>query len=200
MESKTQYQTASGMANILMIIKAAWPQFTENQGKVYAMLLQDIPDAVLYKAVIAVCRESKFLPTIAEIRERAEAIYKTAKGIESPDASKAWEEVGREISRTGRYGRPKFTDPLAAETVKRMGWTSICAAEEKTAAIQRAQFMRIYNELARRKKEDRKTKALLADGMVQAALTTAAGKKKEPEGALQRISPQDLLQKREAAK
>nr|DAH24411.1 MAG TPA: replication protein P [Caudoviricetes sp.] len=191
MESQTQQQTASGMANILMMVKAAWPQFTVNQGKVYAMLLQDIPEAVLYKAVIAVCKESKFLPTIAEIRERAEAIYKTAKGIESPDASKAWEAVGREISRTGRYGRPKFEDPLAAETVKRMGWTSICAAEEKAAAIQRAQFMKIYNDLASRKKEDRKTKALLADGMVQAALT-GAGRKGDPTGALQGITGRDL--------
>lgn len=163
----SENRSQSRIDEILIMIKAAWPSFTENQGIVYAKLLSDIPDIVLYKAVVAVCKESRYMPTIAEIRNKAEAIYKQAKGIERPDASKAWGTVIQEISHTGRYGKPKFQDELTEETVKRMGWVSLCEADSNSTSIQRAQFMKIYTSLAERRTEEREIGYLLADGEIQ---------------------------------
>lgn len=168
------------IAEILMLIKAAWPQFTANQGRVYRKMLDDVPIPVLHKAVEACVRESRFLPTIAEIREKAEAVYKQAKGIESPDASRAWGEVMREISHTGSYGKPKFTDPLTTEAVKRMGWRSICNADISTTSVQRAQFIKIYDTIEKRKTEERRMGFLLSDGKLQAFLGGIADMKALP--------------------
>ena len=76
------------------MLKAAWPKFTDQQARLYLLMTQDIPEPVLVKAIEALIKESAFLPTVAEIRSRAEALYKAAQGEEPPDAGRGWGEVG----------------------------------------------------------------------------------------------------------
>jgi len=45
---------------------------------------------------------------------------------ESPTPASAWEEIVRQISSVGTYGRPLFSDPTIAEAVTSIRWSAIC--------------------------------------------------------------------------
>lgn len=115
------------------------------------------------------------LPTVAEIRSRAEALYKAAQGAESPDAGRGWGEVVREISRTGCYSKPKIKDPTAAEVVRRMGWKEICASPANETGVLRGQFMKMYAMLQTSREEERHNRALLQDGKVKGYIASLSG-------------------------
>lgn len=56
--------------------------------------------------------------------------------------------VRAEIWRVGRSQSPVFSNELVARAVKLFGWRELCLSEEPE--IIRAQFTRMYNELAAR--------------------------------------------------
>lgn len=154
-------------AAALAEIHMAWPKFTREQAMLYDRKLQDIPDVILYTAVDALAGESKYLPTIAEIRARAKSLYEQAAGIEKPDAGRGWGEVVKAIGHVGMNRFPKFDDPITSETVRRMGWKEICLAPVDSTSTLRAQFMRMYDMCAERTKESRRNDALLSGGDVK---------------------------------
>ena len=154
---------------------AAWPKFTDQQAKLYILMTKDIPDPILVKAIEALIKESRFLPSVAEIRERAAALYKAAQGAEPPDAGRGWGEVVREISRTGYYGKPRISDPVAAEVVRRMGWKEICSAPADETGVLRGQFLKMYAMLQESRREEHNNRALLKDGKVQGFIASLSG-------------------------
>lgn len=158
------------------MLKAAWPKFTDQQARLYLLMTKDIPEPILVKAIEALIKESAFLPTVAEIRSRAEALYKAAQGAEPPDAGRGWGEVVREISRTGYYGKPKISDPVAAEVVRRMGWKEICSAPADETGVLRGQFLKMYAMLQESRREERHNRALLQDGKVRGFIASVSGK------------------------
>lgn len=157
------------------MLKAAWPKFTDQQARLYILMTKDIPEPILVKAIEALIKESPFLPTVAEIRSRAEAIYKAAQGAEPPDAGRGWGEVVREISRTGCYGKPKIKDPTAAEVIRRMGWKEICATPANETGVIRGQFLKMYAMLQESHKAERHNRALLQDGKVKSYIASLSG-------------------------
>lgn len=157
------------------MLRAAWPKFTTEQARLYLLMTKDIPEPVLVKAIEALIKESPFLPTVAEIRSRAEALYKAAQGAEPPDAGRGWGEVVREISRTGCYGKPKIKDPTAAEVVRRMGWKEICASPANETGVIRGQFLKMYAMLQESHKAERHNRALLQDGKVKSYIASLSG-------------------------
>ena len=157
------------------MLRAAWPKFQAEQARLYLLMTKDIPEPVLVKAIEALIKESPFLPTVAEIRSRAEALYKAAQGAEPPDAGRGWGEVVREISRTGCYGKPKIKDPTAAEVIRRMGWKEICASPANETGVLRGQFMKMYAMLQTSREEERHNRALLQDGKVKGYIASLSG-------------------------
>jgi hypothetical protein len=91
---------------------------------------------------------SKFLPTIAEIRAAAVEMAHGARRL----GGEAWGDVGSEIRRVGAYGEPQFTDPVAAECVRLMGWRNLCLGTNDAA--DRARFVELYDGLAVRARAD----------------------------------------------
>lgn len=158
------------------MLKAAWPKFTDQQAKLYILMTKDIPEPILVKAIEALIKESAFLPTVAEIRSRAAALYKAAQGKEPPDAGRGWGEVVREISRTGYYGKPQIRDPVAAEVVRRMGWKEICASPADQTGVLRGQFLKMYSALQESRQEEHNNRALLQDGKVRGFIASVSGK------------------------
>ena len=65
-----------------------------------------------------------------------------------PSEDEAWAEVLAEVHRVGLYGAPQFRTPIVAETVRRLGWHTICASEAPD--VVRGQFRAFY-ELARQR-------------------------------------------------
>jgi len=113
---------------------------------VYLRLLRDIPPADLQTVIDQCIAECKFLPTVAEIRERYHALTRTLGQLSATDA---WGEVKREIRRVGSWGTPQFDDPVIAKVVRNMGWRELCMSESPEG-VDRAQFERAYNELIAR--------------------------------------------------
>ena len=161
----------------LGMLKAAWGnKLTDEQAKLYLLMTNDIPEPVLLKSIEALIKESRFLPSVAEIRERAAALYNSAQGKEPPDAGRGWGEVVREISRTGYYGKPQIRDPVAAEVVRRMGWKEICSAPADETGVLRGQFLKMYAMLQESRREEHNNRALLQDGKVRGFIASVSGK------------------------
>lgn len=168
-------RTPSPQTIAIGMLKAAWPKFTDQQARLYLLMTKDIPEPVLVKAIEALIKESAFLPTVAEIRSRAAALYNSAQGKEPPDAGRGWGEVVREISRTGYYGKPQIRDPVAAEVVRRMGWKEICASPADQTGVLRGQFLKMYAMLQESRREEHNNRALLKDGKVQGFIASLSG-------------------------
>ncbi len=116
----------------------------------YVRLLADIPPAALQTVVDQAIATNKFLPSISELRDQWLALQR-------PGAMTwvdGWNEVQRQIRKTGVYGTPNFADPLTAQVIRAMGWRTLCMSENQVA--DRAQFRDMYTILAAREDTDRK--------------------------------------------
>lgn len=116
----------------------------------YVSMLKDVPLGILQAAVDQISVESRFFPTVAEIRERVLM-------LQIPDLANgmtAWGDVKKAFARYGFYRTPKFDNPITAEAVDRMGWKELCCSENPEA--DRAHFARIYDDLVKRSIQDAK--------------------------------------------
>lgn len=111
----------------------------------YDRLLSDIPPDELQTVVDQAIAECKFLPTIAELRERW---HNLTRGLGQPSPAEGWDEVMRQVRAVGYIGTPEFANPITARVVKAMGWRELCASENVVA--DRAHFMRMYEQLQAR--------------------------------------------------
>jgi hypothetical protein len=113
-------------------------------------LLPDMPYDIAEKALIKVLATAKFFPTVAEIRAAASDLC--APRVLS--SGEAWEQVRKAIRRYGYYAQKEtmeLLDPVTAKAVECVGLTEICYSEEPD--IIRAHFMKIYDQLANRERE-----------------------------------------------
>lgn len=116
--------------------------------------LQDVPydaaEAILNKWVAT----NKWSPSIADIRE---SIAEIQRGGPAPDWGDAWEQAMRAIRRFGSYEEAAALEslpPLTRETVKRLGYRSLCLSENQIA--DRANFRQVYEILEKREVENSK--------------------------------------------
>ena len=133
------------------IFKQLFESFPNSAGKVtettvamYYRLLRDIPDEELQITIDQCIAESRFLPTIAEIRERWHALNT----VGQLTATEAWEQVTKEIKRIGSWGAPQFDNEITKRAVDAMGWINLCQSD--VPGVDRAQFHRIYDGLSAR--------------------------------------------------
>lgn len=75
------------------------------------------------------------------------------------DADEAWAAVTAEVRRAGYAGTPAFTDPVVADTVRRVGWQAICQSEQPD--VVRGQFRLFYTLARTRTATDRAVAPLL---------------------------------------
>lgn len=162
--------TKADVAKLLGMISAAFPTMrppTEEMVEVWHALIGDIPINVGIEAVKRCLMQSRFTPTVAEIRE---AYAKVA----FPDllsADEALAEVNTAINRHGNSAEVcKSVSPLSAHVVRQIGLWDMCFSDN-TAAIN-ADFRRLYTTLAEKEKNARlqpgyKAHALLTKGTEQ---------------------------------
>lgn len=137
-------------AQIVGILAAAYPgaRLTEATLVLYEAMLADLDEKLARDAVGRLIATSKFLPTIAEIREAAINLT-----LGQPRAGlEAWNDVLMAIRRTGYVGVPTFEDPLVAECVRLMGWRNLCLGETPEG-VDRARFCELYAELQRKQRQ-----------------------------------------------
>lgn len=135
---------------LLKQLFAAYPNTPVDEGTivVYTSMLCDIPPEELKMAIYHCIRTLKFLPGVTEILEA----HRQLKGnlIEQTPAE-AWGSVEKAIRGVGRSGMPRFRNALTGRVVEMMGWRSLCDSDKP--GVDRAQFMRMYAEIAKRDDE-----------------------------------------------
>lgn len=131
---------------------AAYPnsQVADATIKVYLAMLREIDIQVLTAAIQQCMAESKFLPSVAEIRDKAIALITPI----APEPLEAWGIVVREIKRTGFYAKPQFENPIIAAAVEALDWQALCTSENQIA--DRAHFSKVYEALVKRAEQERR--------------------------------------------
>ncbi|MHC1762232.1 MAG: hypothetical protein AB9917_22495 [Negativicutes bacterium] len=90
----------------------------------WSLMLCDLDPVIAKAAVIKVCRESDYFPSVARIVEAAHQLDpRTAK---LPTAAEAWEEVSRLIQDFGPYRAPVYSCETVKRAVRAIGWQQLC--------------------------------------------------------------------------
>ena len=150
-----------GQKQAIGLIHIAFDKFTNEKGRLYLQMLADIPADTLQAAVYQLLNTSKYAPSIAEIRAKAEEITGIATGSTDYTAGMAWESVQRAIRKVGGYGRPKFSDPICAKVVSQIGWMDLCMTEIAMVPTVRSQFIKMYEREAGRVKSEEQIRELI---------------------------------------
>ncbi len=131
---------------IVGVVAASYPTFQlkAETVSVYADMLADVDADLLSIAAKQAMAESKFFPTISELRERVMAMRRQASGL--PDAYSAWDEVMREVGRVGyeSWSDTRWSCDLVKDMARRF-WRDVCLGDIDGINTMRAQFRDAYN-------------------------------------------------------
>ena len=133
---------ATERANQILGLAAAFRTEISKPGQMaYLAALADVPLDDLKRAVLEALRTSKFMPSVAELRQLA--------GVDVRSETRAiiaFELVGKAISRHGSYESIVFDDPILNATINNLGgWVKICDTPEDTwESFFRRDFLKAY--------------------------------------------------------
>jgi len=141
--------TPAEAAKSVAVLAAAYPNARSSPAtfQVYEEMLGDLDFELVKRAISRLVCTSKFLPTIAEIRE-ASADLSLGPSRNPVDA---WGDVTMAIRRVGSYGTPTFKDPLVGDCVRIMGWRNLCLGDSSEMA-DRARFADLYADMQRKQR------------------------------------------------
>ncbi len=151
-------------------------ELSKDQLRFYVEMLCDIHPIILETAVRKLINNSKFLPTIAEIRSAAAVLEGLASGTAELGADEAWGQVQRAIHSVGYYSRPQFDSEVLQEIVDSLGWQEICMTLVDEAPILRAQFRRAYEQALARRTEKKDFRRAIIQGGKQREIAAAVRK------------------------
>ena len=132
-----------------------------------AMLLEDLPTAAVQQAVVGLCRTSKWLPTVAEIRDavRTLAAPPQLTGAEAWQAAIGW-------ASNGSYGPKPPRDTLWGQCCYAIGLERMCLEPAKYLM---PRFLELYRELADAERDRGRVVELAGPAPVE-RLTDARGR------------------------
>lgn len=135
---------------------------TEKRLKLYCILLEDIDTHVLSLAVSELCKTSKWLPSVAEIRDECRHIsdFIADKRDKYIAPSEAWEKTIKAVKHWGYdRGLSHLEGRIKAAAVPL--WRDICFSDEGRQDILRAHYIKLYEHIkVREDKEERIGKAI----------------------------------------
>jgi hypothetical protein len=123
--------------------------------QVYAVALAELGEGPLQAAVLKCMRTCKFFPSIAEIMEAANEMVEVASGTKAKSPDEAWNEVMKQMNDAFIYRKPVFSTPEIEKAALSMGWIGLCETPTDQIGVARAQFLRLYESVCKRKKENR---------------------------------------------
>jgi len=141
--------TESETARVVAVLMAAFPhaKATAATSSAYESMLRDLEYAAVNAAISRLLATSRWMPTIAEIRE---ATLSLQAGDVKP-GGEAWGSVLKAIRFAGVHRVPgvdfAFADPVVAKCVRLLNWAELCNSENTTA--DRARFIELYDKLAK---------------------------------------------------
>ena len=137
----------------------------------WSLMLADIPLEILQAAVLKVCRDSEFFPSVAQIVAAAEEL--DPRNEKLPTAAEAWEEVEQQICSAGIYKPPVFSSELVRRAARAIGWLQLCSSENPAA--DRAHFLRLYESMKNKRKEAKEIEQVMKIAGVGDLIRALAG-------------------------
>lgn len=133
----------------------AYPQSKMNEGGliVYAKALRALPLEQIEAAMNKSLRTMRFFPSVAEIFAEAESVTRYINGTEDKSPDEAWSEVVRQMQEVFIYKKPAFSTPEIEKAALAMGWDALCQVPVEGVNTARAQFLRLYEGVLKRKRE-----------------------------------------------
>jgi hypothetical protein len=130
-----------------------WPEEGKEEAvtMLWLKMLEDTPFFIAEAAIEKYIAESVYPPTIADVRARIAdiTVFREKTPIE------AWGDVKTAIRQFGSYNEKKAMDSLGGVTrkvVEAIGFRTLCLSEDEMA--DRAHFLKVYDILAKRERED----------------------------------------------
>ena len=138
----------------------------------WSLMLGDLDPVLAKAAIIKVCRESDFFPSVARIVAAAEEL--DPRNEKLPTAAEAWEEVERLIIQFGPYRAPVYSCDLVRRAVRAIGWLQLCCSENPAA--DRAHFLKLYESMRSKQKETKEIEQVMKIAGVGELIRALAGK------------------------
>ena len=138
----------------------------------WTIMLSDLDPVLAKAAIIKVCRESDFFPSVARIVEAANELDPRIE--QPPTAAEAWEDVERLIIHFGPHRAPKYSCDLVRRAVRAIGWLQLCCSENPAA--DRAHFLRLYESMRSKHKEQQEIQQVMKIAGVGDMIRALAGK------------------------
>lgn len=112
----------------------------------YRIGLEDVPTEAVKRAVTAAIRQSKFMPTVSELRELAGEVRTEDRAV------LAFAALDDAVRKHGYYSTVQFDDPVLTATVRALGgWQKVCDVPEKEwFSFFRKRFVETYSAYHRR--------------------------------------------------
>lgn len=105
----------------------------------YEMGLGDMPLDAIRKAATRASRESRFMPTPAELRQLSGDLTPAAR------ATLAWTAADKAVRRIGAYATVQFDDPVTNACIVRMGgWVKFCDLPLDQLGYAQRDFEKLY--------------------------------------------------------
>lgn len=166
--------TRAEAAEIVVTLAAAYPkaEVTAQTSQVYERMLADLDYGIAMMAVARLVANSRFLPTVAEIREA----WADIRWGPRRTGAEAWQDVERAQRRVGYLRQPRFEDPIVSSIVS-ADWPAWCKPDNPAA--DRARFIELYEIRSSRARAEIVSGIQLPPPMVPKAL--AAGGASEDE-------------------
>lgn len=194
--------TKKEFAIITMSLKTYYPRENllpnDQAAALWYYQLQDLSYATAEAALNKWAATNKWSPTIADLRETAAEI----ENGQTPDWGEGWQQVCKAIRKFGSYQQAaamQSLDELTRMTTERLGFMNLCMSE--SIETDRANFRMIYEQLAKRKKQDDQIPQQLKqiiENLRKPALETKETKVqqiKAPEHKEQKVDPEEVEQR-----
>ena len=153
--------TRQEICALLALASSSYPSMQARDPKpvveAWSLMLADIDPVVAKAAIIKVCRESQFFPSVAQIAAAAKQL--DPKNEKLPTAAEAWEEVKRLITNNGPYRAPAYSCETVRRAAQSIGWMQLCTGDN--AEADRAHFLRIYESMRSSRVGDKENKIVL---------------------------------------
>ena len=137
----------------------------------WSLMLADLDPVVAKAAVIKVCRESDYFPSVARIVAAAEEL--DPRNEKLPTAAEAWEEVEKLIIQFGPYRAPQYSCDTVRRAVRAIGWLQLCCSENPAA--DRAHFLKLYESMRSKHKEQKEIEQVMKIAGVGDLIRALAG-------------------------
>ena len=147
---------------LVALASSAYPAMQDRDPRpivaAWSLMLGDIDPVIGKAAVIKVCRESRFFPSVAQVAAAAEELDPGQEKL--PTAAEAWEEVSRLMRNAGGGQTPTYSCDLVKRAVRSIGFGQLCMSENPET--DRAHFLRIYDSMRSRRRDQIENEKVLA--------------------------------------